>query len=110
MRLARSYRQAMQVALGLYLFGHAADLATVLYLSRLGRPAWGLIPRALLDAGGLPAVIGVKVIGVAVTTWVFWQLRERLLAVVVTCILAVAMLYVASVDLLLILEAVRSGR
>jgi hypothetical protein len=101
----RDYSQAMVVALGFYLFGHLADLATTLSFLRLGRPECNLLPALLLSHGGIPALIATKVLGALVTSWVFWRLRRRPFTVVFACLMALVLIYVASINSLDVLQA-----
>jgi hypothetical protein len=97
--------QAMIVALGFYLFGHIADLATTLGFLRFGMPECNPLPALVLQHGGLPALVALKVIGAIATTWVLWRLRHRTLTVAFACIAAVLLIYVASVNSLDVLDA-----
>lgn len=102
----RDYTQAMAVALGFYLFGHLADLATTLGFLRFGMPEVNPLPATVLAHGGLPALIGLKLIGAVATTWVMWRLRRRAFTVVFASVLAVILIYVASINSLDVLQAV----
>ncbi|MGI6206985.1 MAG: hypothetical protein ACOYEW_02125 [Anaerolineae bacterium] len=100
----------MAVALGFYLFGHLADLGATLGGLRHGLEAGNLLPGLALRYGGVWALVAVKALGALVTAWAFWQLRRRALALVVACTLALVLLYVASLNLLEVLEAVARAR
>lgn len=102
----RDYTQAMAVALGFYIFGHIADLATTLGFLRFGMLECNPLPAAVLQHGGLPALVALKVVGAVATTWVLWRLRSRAFTVVFACLLAVILIYVASINSLDVLEAV----
>ena len=108
-RAPRDYSQAMIVALGLYLFGHLADLATTISFLQLGRPECNIIPATVLQSGGLQALIALKVLGALATAWVFWRLRGRWFTVIFTCVMAVLLIYVASINSLDVLEALAQG-
>lgn len=103
------YSQAMFVALAFYVFGHAADLATTIGFLSFGRPECNYIPALVLEHGGLPALIVLKVVGAAATTWVLWRVRQRAFTVVFACLLAVILIFVASINSLDVLEALAQG-
>ena len=105
-RSPKDYTQAMAVALGFYAFGHLADLAATLGFLRFGMPKCNAIPAAVLQHGGLPALIALKVIGALATGWVLWRLRNRAFTVVFACLAAVVLIYVASVNSLDVIDAV----
>lgn len=101
----RDFSQAMAVALGFYLFGHLADLATTVGFLRFGMPECNPLPAAVLQHGGMPALIALKLVGALATAWVLWRVRQRAFTVVFTCLLAVILIYVASINSLDVLQA-----
>ncbi|NPV08804.1 MAG: hypothetical protein HPY83_12695 [Anaerolineae bacterium] len=98
------YDQAMAVALGFYLFGHVTDLGATLASLELGLAVGQLLPGLAMRHGGLWALLAVKTLGAVGTAWALWQLRRRLLALAVTCVLALVLLYVASINVLEVIE------
>jgi len=100
----KDYTQAMTVAIAFYLFGHVADLATTVSFLHLGQSECNFVPALVLQHGGLPALIALKVIGSVLTAWVLWRLRNRVFTVVFTCALAVLLIYIASINSLDVLE------
>ncbi|NPV07829.1 MAG: hypothetical protein HPY83_07705 [Anaerolineae bacterium] len=108
-RSAPDYSQAMVVALGFYLFGHLADLLTTIGFLHGGMPECNPFPALILEAGGMPGLIALKVLGALATAWVFWRLRARLFTVFFTSALAVLLIFVASVNSLDVIEALAMG-
>ncbi|MGQ9553642.1 MAG: hypothetical protein ACUVWR_05985 [Anaerolineae bacterium] len=104
-RLPKDYSQAMGVALGFYLFGHLADLLTTIGFLQLGQPECNLIPGLVLQHAGLPGLLALKLVGALATAWIFWKLRNRFFTVVFTCVMAVLLIFVASINSLDVLEA-----
>ena len=104
-RLPRDYSQAMGVALGFYLFGHLADLLTTIGFLQLGQPEANLIPSLVLQHTGLPGLMALKIVGAVATAWVFWRLRTRFFTVIFACVMAVMLIFVASVNSLDVLQA-----
>ena len=99
------YGQAVAVAIGFYLAGHLMDL-----IATMGRVGLGQLPEGPLSAlawahYGMLGLVTLKVIGSAATAWAFWHYRDHKLALIVTCGLAVLLLYSGSLNLLMLLEA-----
>jgi len=103
---ARSrFGQAMAVALGFYGCGHLMDLVAAMGRLGLGFEPEGLLPGWAWQQAGMLGLVAVKVLGAAMTGWVFWRLRVHLLSLVLVCALAVLLLYTGSLNLLALLEA-----
>jgi hypothetical protein len=104
------YTQAMTVAIGFYLVGHLADLATTVAFVQLGRPECNYIPALVLQHGGLFGLIGLKLFGMAATGLVLWKLRSRLFTILFTSMLALFLIYVASVNSLDVLAGLQAAQ
>lgn len=99
------FGQALAVALGFYCSGHLMDLVATIGRLGLGYEPGGLLPGWAWQQAGMLGLVAVKVLGAAMTGWVFWRLRVHLLSLVLVCALAVLLLYTGSLNLLALLEA-----
>ncbi len=104
-RSSPDYSQAMAVALGFYLFGHLADLITTLGFLQGGLPECNPLPALFLGTVGLCGLVLIKVVGAAVTAWIFWRLRARFFTVIFTSALALLIIFVASINSLDAIDA-----
>ncbi len=104
-RSSPDYSQAMAVALGFYLFGHLADLMTTLGFLHGGLPECNPLPALLLKTIGLPGLVVLKVVGAVATAWIFWRLRSRFFTVIFTSVLALFIIFVASINSLDAIDA-----
>jgi len=91
--------------LGFYGCGHLMDLVATMGRLGLGFEPGGLLPRWAWEQAGILGLVAVKVLGAAMTGWVFWRLRAHLLSLVLVFALAVLLLYAGSLNLLALLEA-----
>lgn len=99
------FGQAMAVALGFYCSGHLMDLAATLGRLGLGSDPGGVVPGWVWRQTGMFGLVALKVLGAAVTAWIFWRLRDRLVSLILVCLLAVVLLYAGSLNVLALFES-----
>lgn len=106
----RDYSQAMAVALAFYLLGHIAFLVTAFLVQRDGVSPNDAVIQLLMPRISWLLLLLLQLPFSVATSRVFWRLRRHPVAVLIVCVAALALIYLASINSLAILEVAMATR